>query len=75
MRIMKTPQLQDFRPLLRLPGKEVIRLAITKITNIGENRGAGSRAAHLKNALKYIMNPKNQENVFMSYRNFSEAGS
>lgn len=70
---MKTLQLLESRRLLR--GKEVIRMAITKITNIGENRGAGSRAAHLRNALKYIMNPKNQENVFMSYRNFSEAGS
>ena len=38
-------------------------MAITKITNIGENRGAGSRAAHLKNALKYIMNPKKTEGM------------
>lgn len=38
-------------------------MAITKITNIGENSGAGSRAAHLKNALKYIMNPKKTEGM------------
>lgn len=44
-------------------------MAITKITNIGENRGAGSRAAHLKNALKYIMNPNKTEGMTLAGSN------
>ena len=38
-------------------------MPITKITNIGENlSGHGSRAAHLQNALAYIMKPEKTSN-------------